>query len=444
MGQDFPRNLAGGPGRAIRATALVAIVYLLLAYGAYSVFTSQIPSGNDFYSRWMGTRALIMERKDPYSEEVTLEIQRGMYGRRAKEDEDQVAFAYPLYVSLLVLPFTFFSYPQAQALWLSALVLLALATLIIVLRIFDWKPSHGGLLALSLWCLFFYPTARSVVLGQFSIPVLALVALTLWAMQRDRDFLAGCSLALATIKPQMVFLLVPLILLWGLGCRRYRILCGFSAVMVILLLLPSFLLPTWIPSFVTGLSGYQAYTGIYTGSRSPLKILFDFLLPSPLSLGATVVVSLLLGGYMMYEWVQVWREHRGVLQVASLTIIVTLLVPVQTGTTNQVLLLLPFLLLFRVLRERYNLSPLFIVLFEVILLLGPWVLFILTLGAPKANQLGRLEHAVMFVFLPLSALVALVPTRRGLLSSRTSASHSMKRCPNSTPAEGNHRTCERK
>ena len=62
--------------------------YLLLAYGAYSLFTSQIPSGNDFYPRWRGTRALLLEGKDPYSEEVTLEIQRGMYGRPAREDED--------------------------------------------------------------------------------------------------------------------------------------------------------------------------------------------------------------------------------------------------------------------------------------------------------------------------------------------------------------------
>lgn len=408
-----------GKGRLFLASALTLGVYLLLAYSVYSVFTSQVPSSNDFYSRWRGTRALLLEGKDPYSEEVTLEIQQGMYGRPAREDEDQVAFAYPLYVALFVLPFSFFSYAQAQALWLSGLVFLTLGTVIIILKTFDWEPSPRGLLALSLWCLLLYPTARSIVLGQFTILVLALVAMALWAVQRGRDLLAGCSLALATIKPQMVLLLIPFLLLWGLRWRRYRIPGGFLAVTGILLLLSSFLLPTWTISFIKGLSQYQAYTSAYTGGRSPLRILFDFFLPSPLSSGATLLISLLLGGYMIYEWVRALRERGDIFQAIFLTIIITLLLPVQTGTTNQGLLLLPFLLLFRVLRKRYSLIPFITLSLQAILLLGPWVLFILTLGPVKPNQLGRLEHPVMFVCLPVTALIAFVTVRRSWLSPRT-------------------------
>jgi len=116
MGQGFATNLVSERGRAFCTAILLLIVYPLLAYGAYSVFTSQIPSGNDFYPRWRGTRALLLEGKDPYSEEVTLETQKGMCGRPARGNEDQVAFAYPLYVSLFILPLAFLPYPQAQAL----------------------------------------------------------------------------------------------------------------------------------------------------------------------------------------------------------------------------------------------------------------------------------------------------------------------------------------
>ncbi len=434
------RNTSSALATCTIIAFLLVILFLVQSYLIYSLFTSQIPSGNDFYSRWRGTRALLLEGKDPYSEEVTLEIQKGMYGRPAREDEDQVAFAYPLYVSLFILPLAFLPYPQAQALWLSGLVFLTLATVSIILRTFDWKPSPGGLLALSLWCLLLYPTARSIVLGQFTIFVLALVALALWAMQRGWDFLAGCSLALTTIKPQMVFLLIPFLLLWGLTGRRYRILGGFLAMMAILLLLPSFLLPTWILSFITGLSRYQAYTSAYTGGRSPLRILFDFLLPSPLSFGATLLASLPLGGYMIYQWVRALRERGEIFQAIFWTIIITLLLPVQTGTTNQVLLLLPFLLLFRVLRKRYNLTLLITLLLLAILLLGPWVLFILTLGPAKADQLGRLEHPIMFVSLPLAALIALVAARRDWLSSRTIGGHSMERLPSSAPPNPDRKT----
>ena len=396
MGQDFPKNLVSERRRAFWTATLLFIVYLLLAYAAYSVFTSQIPSGNDFYPRWRGTRALLLEGKDPYSEEVTLEIQRGMYGRPARGDEDQVAFAYPLYVSLFIIPLAFLPYPQAQALWLSGLVFLTLATVIIILRTFDWKPSPGGLLALSLWCLLLYPTARSIVLGQFTIMVLALVALALWAMQRGWDFPAGCSLALATIKPQMVILLLPFLLLRALR-GGHRILSGFLATLVILLLLPSLLLPTWIPSFLTGLSRYQAYTSLYTGDRSPLGILLDFLFPSKLSFWATLLTSLILGGYLIYEWVKALRGQGDTSQALFLTIIVTLLVPVQTGTTNQVLLLLPLIYWLAQWAKRWWVAiPL-----SLILLLGPWALFLVTVQ-------GDAEQSVMFLPLPLFALIYLL------------------------------------
>jgi hypothetical protein len=397
MDQEMPKSLIGKRGRAILAIVLILIVYLLLARGAYSVFTSQIPSGNDFYPRWRGTRAFIMEGRNPYSEKVTLEIQEGMYGRPAREDEDQVAFAYPFYVSLLVLPFSFFSYPQAQALWMSALVLFTIVTVTIILRTFNWKPSRGGLLALSLWCLFFYPTVRSILLGQFSLLVLVLVALALWATERGWTFLAGCSLALSTIKPQMVFLVIPFLLLSGLGQQKYRILGGFLVAMAVLLVLSSFLLPTWIPSFITALSRYQAYTSIYREGRSPLGVLVHCLFPSQLSSWTTLLITLALGGYLIYEWIKTLKGNGDTLQALFLTIIVTLLVPVQTGTTNQVLLLLPFVFWLSKWRKRRWLAP----SLSLILLVGPWALFLLT------YPLGNGEHPIMVVPLPLAALAML-------------------------------------
>lgn len=397
MGQDFLENPFSEQRRAIFAASLVVIIYFLLAYGVYSVFTSQIPGGNDFYPRWRGTRAFIIEGKDPYSEEVTLEIQHGMYGRPAREDEDQVAFAYPFYVSLLVLPFSLFSYPQAQALWLSALVVLTLATVVIVLRTFDWKPSPGGLVALSLWSLLFYPTARSIILGQFSILVLVLLALALLAMHRGWDLLAGSSLALATIKPQMVFLLIPFLLVLSVGRRRYRILGGFLAAMGILLLLSSLLLPTWIPSFVTGLSQYQAYTSIYRAGRSPVGLLVACLFPSQISSWVTLLISLALGVYLMYEWTKAFRGRGDNFQALFLTIIVTLLIPVQTGTGNQPLLLAPAIYCL----SRWNKGRWAAVSVFLILLLGPWVLFLSTYWQRNG------EHPIMAIPLPLISLAML-------------------------------------
>lgn len=389
-------------GAAIAFTAAIIVTYLLLVFGAYQTFTSQVPGGNDFYPRWRGTRALLLEGQEPYSAEVTLQIQNDMYGRPAREGEDQVAFAYPLYVSFLVLPFALLPYPLAQASWLSTLILTALAALMVILRTLDWQPSPLGLIGLALWSVLFYPTARSILLGQFSIIVLALLALALWAIHRGNLFLAGCLLAFSTVKPQMVFLIVPFLLFsaWRRGQRRT--LAGFLSTMAVLLILTSAFVPTWIPSFLSGLASYQSYTSIYREGRSPLGVLISYLLPSSLAWPATVLLSFSILAYVSYAWIKSFRQQGDAWPALFVTIIATLLLPAQTGTTNQVLLVLP--ILYWLAESRLARSARAALL--SLLLAAPWALFLLTF----AQRNG--EHAIVSVPLPLIAIGLLLSRER--------------------------------
>src|ERR1700751_544880 len=70
-----------------------------------------IPRGNlcDLYPRWLGARELLLHHRNPYSPEMTREIQEGYYGRpldasRAGDHRDQQGFAYPGYVAFLLAP----------------------------------------------------------------------------------------------------------------------------------------------------------------------------------------------------------------------------------------------------------------------------------------------------------------------------------------------------
>lgn len=396
MSHAFSDGRVGPRGVAILVIALIVIVYFLLAYAVYSVFTSQIPGGNDFYPRWKGTRALILEGRDPYSDEVTLDIQKGMFGHPAAKDEDQLAFAYPLYVSLFVLPFSFFPYLQAQALWMSALILLTLGTVIVILKTLDWRLSLAGFTTLSLWCVFFYPTARSLVLGQLSLVVLGLLALALWAMQRGHPVLAGVCLALSTVKPQMVFLVIPLLVLTALRRQNYRLVAAFLALMTMLLLVSFLVLPSWLHSFIAGLRRYQAYTSIYREGKSPIGFFISYLVPSHAASWFTLLVSLVLIGYLAYVWTKAVLAHGDTSQAVFLTLIVTLLVPAETGTTNQVLLLLP--LIAWLFRERHR--PWIATAASAILLIVPWLLFLSTVQ-------GDTEHPLMGLPLPLVAMAIL-------------------------------------
>ena len=90
-----------------------------------------IPRGNlcDLYPRWLGARELLLHQRNPYSPEITREIQIGYYGRpldlhRPDDPQDQMAFAYPLYVIFLLAPtITFpFLFVRIAAHWFFVLL----------------------------------------------------------------------------------------------------------------------------------------------------------------------------------------------------------------------------------------------------------------------------------------------------------------------------------
>src|SRR5882757_713814 len=84
--------------------------------------------------------------RDPYSLEVTQEIQEGYYGRaldpnRASDPKDQQRFAYPLYIVFLLAPFIHLSFHSVQIIWFWLLLTCAAASVLFWLRASDWRPS---------------------------------------------------------------------------------------------------------------------------------------------------------------------------------------------------------------------------------------------------------------------------------------------------------------
>jgi hypothetical protein len=85
--------------------------YILIPHQQSQSASLGIPRGNlsDLYPRWLGSRELLLHHRDPYSPEVTREIQLGYYGRqldpnRSNDPKDLQGFAYPVYVAFLLAP----------------------------------------------------------------------------------------------------------------------------------------------------------------------------------------------------------------------------------------------------------------------------------------------------------------------------------------------------
>ena len=227
------------------------------------------PRGNlsDLYPRWLGARELLLHHSDPYSPEVTREIQVGYYGRvldpsHPGDPHDQQGFAYPVYVVFLLAPTIHLPFHVVQRAFNDLLWLITAFSVLLWLHALHWRPPNTWTAIFILLLLGSVPAVQGIKLQQLSLLVAVLLAGSAAALSSGYLVLAGFLLALSTIKPQLAGLPVAWLTLWALhdGRRRQRLLWAFGSTMLLLLIGAQVVLPGWIGRFRTAISDYHQYT----------------------------------------------------------------------------------------------------------------------------------------------------------------------------------------
>ncbi|MBI5304326.1 MAG: DUF2029 domain-containing protein [Chloroflexi bacterium] len=368
----------------------LVLLYLALTCAFYVGVASQVPGANDFYSRWMGARALFLRGQNPYSHEVTQDIQIGMYGRLARPDEDQVAFAYPLYAAFFALPFITLSYAWAESFWIALLVLVVLNAGVALARFFAWRFTPPKLLVLILFVLAFYPVLRGLFLGQFTLLVFASMAFGLVLLARHNDEWAGWVLAISTVKPHIAVVALTTIFVWVIAQRRWRVLRGFVSAMAVLGVAATILLPSWFGDFVGAVNAYAGYIQV----GPPFQVLSEMFLPlawtTPFFIGGTI----LLFGMLVYRIVKTFRRDvMSFIPTIELAMLVTTMTMVRTATTDQTLLLIPWVHWLGVLMQRGWQGRTWLLAGAVIIV--PWVVFLSTLIGNQEAPIATTTVATM-------------------------------------------------
>jgi hypothetical protein len=207
---------------------------------------------SDLYPRWLGARELLWQHRNPYSAEVTREIQRGFYGRELdwsnpNDPKDPEAFAYPIYVVFLIAPLLPFSFASVRPVFFCIMFLMTMASLPLWMRALRLSLSPRAAMLAWIATMSSYATIDGLHLDQLTLLVGFLVSASIAALARGRLALAGVLLALATIKPQLLILVITFILLWAVRKwrSRRRFVAGFGLAMAALLAGSEMLLPGW-------------------------------------------------------------------------------------------------------------------------------------------------------------------------------------------------------
>jgi hypothetical protein len=302
----------------------------------------------DLYPRWVGARELLLHGLNPYGTEVSHKIQIGFYGHPIEQSYDkpqfeiidEQRFAYPVYVVFVLAPTIHVDFAKLQV-W--APVVFGTLTAISVwlwLAVLRWRPPPWVTLALVLFVLSSPQIAQGLRLRQIGLLVAFLLTAATWCVTRNRLFAAGALMAVATIKPQMASLSLVWFFIWSLGDlkKRWPLVGGFGLALALLAGAGEILVRGWVRYFIEGVEAYRQYFP----TTSPVRLILGNWIGGGLSvLGVIVLFS--------YAWSRrkAAAESPEFAQVLSWFFIASLLVLPLLTPYNQVLLLLPILLLMR-------------------------------------------------------------------------------------------------
>ncbi len=237
--------------------AVLLLVFIFLVAGIHYAFKDNTP-GIDFYVYWRAGRAFFLEKRDPYSEEVTALIQSGIYhNREALPGEDPMKFNNPPFALLPVLPFLPIRFDWAQAGWM------ALNILCLIIMAHLSYPRAPGLLVLSL--PFYYPVAFGLILGNFAILIFAGLVWVLSRLQSKKPItvpeqvVMGVILAWASAKPQMVWLYVLLVVLTSLRLKSFYVLISYLGSLVLLCGLMFLFRSDWLSGWIQHIQSFSQF-----------------------------------------------------------------------------------------------------------------------------------------------------------------------------------------
>jgi hypothetical protein len=374
------------------------VVLIGLGWANYR-FSKYEVTGQGFSVQWISIHALLTRGDSPYSDPITSQIQKSVPIENSFIPVNSPKYTAPLFSGLVVLPFALIGdLTLAHALWLTCQLIAIFAILVIGLRLTSWKPAGTIFLIVALGVIFSYQVIIPWQDGSLAIWSALFLVLSLLAISKERNELAGITLALSAIQPQMVILPIIFTLIWAGSARKKIVILWFFITLVFLSAIGLLIVPNWILQYIKLI--YNFSKNFPPGSPG---VLLKNTYPG---LGTQLgwLLSGILAAILLLEWrLALRKNYPWYLWTVCLTMVISQWIGIPTIPANYCILIIPLVLVSALLAERLPRGGKWIAaLIIMILLIGQWALLDLDLSSIEPfSQLNLL------IPLPLVLIIGL-------------------------------------
>lgn len=238
-----------------RVKKILLVIIILVAIAFVTTIQSPLPehlTKIDFRAYW-GASRLLANSENFSDPELMHQIQQ--QSTDVFEDETLMTWNPPWLLAWL-LPFAVLPLDRSSWLWFLTNIVLIYSSVVLLWRVFCGNEDSQRKIWIPFILTFFYiPTLTTLLVGQITGIVLFGLAGFLFFNQKHKLFASGAFLALTTVKPQLVFVTLPILLLELIRQRRWRAIAGFLVPILIGTALVFLFRPTFVPEYIESMSG---------------------------------------------------------------------------------------------------------------------------------------------------------------------------------------------
>jgi hypothetical protein len=218
----------------------------------------------DFLAYWSASHLLI-SGGNPYAHSSISALEQSTTPEIISQGEVFLNAWNPPWLLLILAPLGFLSYPIAALVWIFCNTFFIGLALIISWHMCEGIQPSRGILVVFLAGFLFGETISYLAIGQITALVLLGMLLFIWWQDHHSDLLAGAVLLLVTIKPQISYFFLLIVLIWVVRNHRWKVIEGFVIVALSSLFIFGIIDPSWVNDYITLLNN-MPYSLIYTST----------------------------------------------------------------------------------------------------------------------------------------------------------------------------------